>query len=453
MSIFIGKPIDLIFRFLTYVQPTHYFALASEDGAYVFPKVMDLPEDIKSQLEEDFLYSTKVSREYDMSWQAVQKGYMGEGKTYKNVEKLPLQDEYRFIRKYFNPLWATYILVLRLSGIKSPLNEIKAWRKSKNTQRSTYLDKPIAYPTWENYDSSLQKEQPLISVVIPTLNRYTYLKDVLEDFEKQTYTNFELIVVDQSEPFRKEFYDSFRLNIHLIHQEEKALWLARNSAIRAAKGTFIALSEDDVRVSPNWLEQHLKCIDFFKADISAGVFFPEGASIPKERSFFARAQQFATGNALIYRTVYNEIGLFDRQFEKQRMGDGEFGLRCHIAGFKSVSNPFASCIDVKAPFGGLRQLGSWDAFRPKKWFSPRPIPSVIYLFRNYYGHHRTRLSLLKSVPSSIMPYRFKRNKKMLLLGALISIFMFPLVLIQVCRSWYLAGKMIRQGNKIEMLEL
>ena len=45
----------------------------------------------------------------------------------------------------------------------------------------------------------------MVSVVIPTLNRYTYLKDVLEDLEKQDYENFEVIVVDQSEPFQKNF--------------------------------------------------------------------------------------------------------------------------------------------------------------------------------------------------------------------------------------------------------
>ena len=72
----------------------------------------------------------------------------------------------------------------------------------------------------------------MVSVVIPTLNRYTYLKDVLEDLEKQDYENFEVIIVDQSEPFQKEFYDQFDLNIHLIYQEEKALWLARNTAIK-----------------------------------------------------------------------------------------------------------------------------------------------------------------------------------------------------------------------------
>ena len=133
------------------------------------------------------------------------------------------------------------------------------------------------------------------------------------------------------------------------------------------------------------------------------------------------------------------------------MGDGEFGLRVYLEGLKSVSNPHASCIDVKAGTGGLREMGSWDAFRPKKWFGPRPVPSVLYQFRTYYGKKAAILSLLKTVPASIIPYRFKRNKRMMLLGTLISMLIFPIVLIQVLRSWYLASKKLQEGQKIERI--
>ncbi|MCF6308047.1 MAG: glycosyltransferase family 2 protein [Flavobacteriaceae bacterium] len=439
------------FSFLKYLQPTHYFALKKQDGTSVFPIVEELPNEIYSQLKKDSNYKSTLAQQYDLSWQAIQKGYIGNTKTYTEFKKSPIEDEYRFIRKYFNKVWASYILILRLLSFKNPLKEISAWNKARNTKRSNYLDAPIPYPAWENFQSNLIKENPKVSVVIPTLNRYEYLKDILQDLEKQDYQNFEVIVVDQSEPFQKEFYNDFKLDINLIHQEEKALWLARNTAVKNANGTLIALSEDDVRVQSNWISNHIKSIDFFNAQISAGVFFPEGSSIPKERSFFSVASQFATGNAMLYKDVFKQIGLFDRQFEKQRMGDGEFGLRAYLNGIKSISTPFASCIDVKAPVGGLRQMGSWDAFRPKKWFSPRPIPSVLYLFRKYYGTKRSILALLKTIPASIMPYRFKRNKKLKIVGAFVSIVIFPLIMIQVFISWKKASDKLKQGALIEKL--
>src|SRR5690606_14372646 len=124
-------------------------------------------------------------------------------------------------------------------------------------------------------------------------NRYDHLKDVLQDVEKQDYPHFEILVVDQSEPFYPVFYQHFQLPSRVIRQEEKALWLARNTAIEEAQGDLIALSEDDVRIPNNWISNHLRCLDFFKAQVSAGVFYPEGQEIPKARSFFAVASQFA----------------------------------------------------------------------------------------------------------------------------------------------------------------
>ncbi len=439
------------FAFLTYLQPTHYFRLFTKAGVSVFPKVIDLPELVLEQMQVDFGYTSDLARDYDLSWQAVQAGYIGNAATYTQFEVVPVRDNYQFIRKQFHPAWVFYVLLVRLVTFHNPIREIRGWLGTSQIRRQTESVKPILNPDWKSYQSELITLQPLVSVVIPTLNRYDYLKDVLQDFEKQDYSHFEIIVVDQSEPFQPEFYKNFNLNIHLIRQEEKALWLARNTAIKEAKGTMIALSEDDVRIQPDWLSTHLKCLDFSSAKVSAGVFYPEGQSIPKERSFFALASQFATGNAVLYKSVFEKVGLFDRQFDKQRMGDGEFGVRVYLAGIRSVSNPFASCIDVKAGTGGLREMGSWDAFRPSTFFAPTPIPSVLYYFRKYYGNQAARWALWRTIPISILPYQFKKNKPMLVLGVLLSILLVPVVVFQVWRSWRMASGKLEEGAMIERL--
>ncbi|MDO6597699.1 glycosyltransferase family A protein [Oceanihabitans sp. 2_MG-2023] len=441
----------MLFSFLKYLQPTHYFQLFTKTNASVFPEVKSLPESILKQLTVDKTYQSKIAQDYDLSWQAVQKGYIGKAPTYSNFDKIALQDNYHFVRKYFNKAWVFYILLLRIFSFYNPLKEVRAWLKTSKVNRVAIGNSPILYTDWNSFDSMLIKENPKVSVVIPTLNRYEYLKDVLKDLEQQEYTNFEVIVVDQSEPFKADFYADYTLDINLVKQEEKALWLARNTAIKNATGTLIALSEDDVRIKPDWISSHLKCLDFFKAEVSAGVFYPEGKQIPKERAFFAIASQFATGNAMLYKSVFETVGLFDRQFEKQRMGDGEFGMRVYLQDIKSVSNPIASCIDVKAGTGGLREMGSWDAFRPSNFFAPRPIPSVLYFFRRYFGEKASRLAMLRMVPLSIFPYQFKKNKPLLLLGVFLTILILPIVFYQVFKSWRLASKKIKEGPLIETL--
>ncbi|WP_242206352.1 glycosyltransferase family 2 protein [Aestuariivivens insulae] len=441
----------MLFHFLRYLQPTHYFQLYLKHGASVFPKADLLPDEVVTQLKPDDRYESAVAKAYDLSWQAIQCGFVGEVPAYTVFEALSVRDNYHFIRKYFHPAWVLYVLLLRLISFRNPFVEIRSWyatRCIKQLQAGAYT---VGYSNWDAYDSPMLETCPKVSVVIPTLNRYHYLKAVLEDLEQQDYQNFEVIVVDQSTPFDADFYKAFNLDIQLIRQEEKALWLARNTAIKRAKGTLIALSEDDVRVQPDWISNHLKCLDFFGAEVSAGVFYPAGKSIPKARSFFAVASQFATGNAMLYKHVFKTVGLFDRQFEKQRMGDGEFGLRVYLSGIKSVSNPKASCVDVKAGTGGLRELGSWDAFRPSKFFAPRPIPSVLYFYRRYFGNAAARLALLRTVPLSIFPYQFKKHRPLLVVGAIISVLILPVVCFQVFSSWRLSSRKLKQGPLIESL--
>src|SRR5690606_33773442 len=197
---------------------------------------------------------------------------------------------------------------------------------------------------------------------------------------------------------------------------------ARNTAIKAAKGNYLLFFDDDSRVEKDWIRQHLMALDYFNADISSGVSISTvGAKVPQHNTYYKISDQLDTGDALIKRLVFERIGLLDRQFEKQRMCDGEIGLRAYMEGFTNVSNSSAKRLHLKVDSGGLREMGSWDAFRTTKLFAPRPIPSVLYFFRSYFGNTQARWALLRTVPMSIMPYRFKKNKPLLVLGIVVTI--------------------------------
>ena len=176
-----------------------------------------------------------------------------------------------------------------------------------------------------------------------------------------------------------------------------------------------------------------------------------GAEVPKHYDYFRWSDQLDTGNVMLKKEVFREIGLFDRQFEKQRMGDGEFGLRAYLAGFKNISNPRAKRVHLKVSQGGLRQMGSWDGWRPKKLFSPRPIPSVLYLSRLYFGKKASIYLILNNILPSIVPIKFKSNKTLKMLTFLMFPLLMPLILVQVCISWRLSGKKLKQGPLIEQL--
>jgi len=448
----------LIFSFKKYVTPTSYFNLKPIKDHGYFPDNDELITE-SERIPADKAYKSFNAQERDRAYRAFQMGYIGKDRdmvssidVWEDV-KIPVVDEYRFLRKYYHRAWPYFALLYRIVTLKNPIRELRAFIKSRTVNAELGVGPSYQYPEFESYHCDLIEKKPFISVIIPTLNRYEYLKDVFKDLEKQTYKHFEVIVVDQSEPFDEEQFQGWDLDLKYWYQSDKALWKARNDAIRSSKGDFILLYDDDSLIEDDWIEQHLKCIEYFDADISSGVSISVvGAAVPAHYSYFRWSDQLDTGNALVKREVFETIGLFDRQFEKQRMGDGEFGLRSYLNGIRNISNPRAKRVHLKAGHGGLRHKGGWDAFRPKNFWDPRPMPSVLYLYRKYFGFEATMLSILKHLPPSIVPYRLKRNRYLLVFGALVSVFLIPVLFLAVARSWRSASRMLNEGAKIDNLE-
>ncbi|WP_348810505.1 glycosyltransferase family 2 protein [Flavobacterium maritimum] len=439
----------MIFNFLQYLKPIWYFNLRPQTDFGYFPTERQLKE-VGCAIAKDVRYQSEAARDRDFGWTAFQQGFISaKGETGFDVWEpviLPVFDEYIFLRKNFHQAWVWYVLLLRLMSFKNPFVEWKGFLGSRKVKRVDYSKDAFEYQEYDSFQSPLVASRPLVSVVIPTLNRYIYLKDVLRDLEKQTYKNFEVIVVDQTDAFRAEFYQGWQLDLKHRFQEEKALWRARNEAIQSAKGDYILLYDDDSLVDEYWIEAHLKGLDYFQADLSSGVSISTvGAEVPKHYSYFRWSDQLDTGNVLLKKSVFNEIGFFDRQFEKQRMGDGEFGLRAYLAGYKNISNYKAKRIHLKVSEGGLRQMGSWDGWRPKKLLGSRPVPSVLYLSRKYFGNSLSRWYVLHAILPSLVPYQFKSNRALKILSFVLIPFLLPLVCFQVSKSWRLSSFKLKKG--------
>mgnify|MGYP000002175659 CR=1 FL=1 len=449
----------MIFSFIRYTQPAWKFNLipnAAKFSACLYhPEILPLPNNIFIEIDEQ--YETEAAKNGDIAYRAFNKGCLVEGTKMQadkiaDLGKPSLKDEYTFIRKYWGKTWAVYAFIRRLLAFKNPIKEFSAYFNTNSVAKFPVYENAFQYDYYHNYKSELLLKQPLVSVIIPTLNRYAYLIDVMLDLEKQNYKNFDVIVVDQSTPFNANFYKQFNLNLNVIQQEEKLLWTARNRAIRESQANYFLFFDDDSRVDADWIEHHLKTIDFFKADISAGVSLAIiGGKIPLSYSYFRWADQFDSGNALVKKDVFKSIGLFDLQFNKQSMGDGEFGIRAYLNGLKSISNPYAKRVHLKVSGGGLREIGHWDGFRPKKLFAPKPIPSVVYLYKKYYPTHLYRETIMLGIMLSNVHYANKRGNNMMARSVLLTVLKSPLLAIQLFKSLRKANRMLSEGAKIEKL--
>lgn len=104
-----------------------------------------------------------------------------------------------------------------------------------------------------------------ITVVIPVYNVEKYLRKCVDSVEKQTYKNFEVILVDDgSTDSSSELCDALAKendNIRVIHQENRGLGGARNTGIESCNTEYIMFLDSDDYIHPELLK---KCMDVLK---------------------------------------------------------------------------------------------------------------------------------------------------------------------------------------------
>jgi glycosyltransferase involved in cell wall biosynthesis len=119
----------------------------------------------------------------------------------------------------------------------------------------------MAVMRFEDHNPLVSREsetnsRPQVSVVIPAYNAATYIAGTLDSVFAQTYTEFEVIVVNDgssdTEALERELKPYFS-RIHYFKQANRGPSAARNLGIREARGQYIALLDAD----DFWLPQHL----------------------------------------------------------------------------------------------------------------------------------------------------------------------------------------------------
>ena len=98
----------------------------------------------------------------------------------------------------------------------------------------------------------------MISVIVPVYNVETYLEECLDSIQNQTYTDFEVLLVnDGSTDGSKaicERYCQADKRFRLINQSNQGQSVARNTGVTASRGEFIAFVDSDDMILPNYLE-------------------------------------------------------------------------------------------------------------------------------------------------------------------------------------------------------
>ena len=237
----------------------------------------------------------------------------------------------------------------------------------------------------------------MISVIIVNWNKKDLLNNCLRSLLRQTYKDFETIVVDNgstdgSVELVKKDYPMVR---PICLDENKGFSTGNNTGIKNSTSEYIALLNNDMEVDPQWLQRLYRAIketpkigfcaskilnykDRSVIDAAGDIFYAFGLArkrghMQKDNEEFNYNREIfgaCAGAALYRREVLDDIGLFDEEFSPAYYEDVDLSFRAQLRGYKCLYVADAVCYHH-----GHSTLG---LFSPKHlYFSSRNVGYVL----------------------------------------------------------------------------
>lgn len=234
------------------------------------------------------------------------------------------------------------------------------WHSSlANGQLTKYLDDTRS----GNFISLERREStPLATICIQHHNRHDFLAQALDSVNRQTYANFEVVLVDDGSDdiealaYLDSITPEFNKNgWRIIKQENLYLGAARNSGARNARGKYLYFLDDDNYLKPEAIKTFVEIAERTGADILTcfsevftGNNAPDLDNKPDTRitqvgdsvAYGVIANGFGDGNAFIKRDSYLDLGGNSEDYGVGK-DDQEFYARAVLNGYKLYHIPEA----------------------------------------------------------------------------------------------------------------
>ena len=283
-----------------------------------------------------------------------------------------------------------------------------------------------------------KKDQPLISLIVPTYNRLPILKKCLAALEAQTASqkDFEVIVIDDgSSDGTEEFMREHKAKFHLqsLRQKNSGTGTARRHGVEHATGEYLLLMNDDTIFDPAVIEEHLTAQKLYSAQkwaVLGNFVYPVEARKRALTHFFCTNSfmfpqvdmeegcpygysHFITCNLSIRREAVLQVGSFDGTYMLSE--DTEMGIKLFERGYSVVYHPAAHAWHDHVQYvmpNLLRRARVYGQdyfymFRKhprvlREWAMPIKLtamdPSNGFLIRDYVDKHRPTI---KSVVAAL----------------------------------------------------
>ncbi len=166
------------------------------------------------------------------------------------------------------------------------------------------------------------EKEPLVSVVMATLNAEKFISDALTSIFAQTYPRIEIILIDgQSTDNTKNIVAQYP-HIKFISQAGKGLFDAWNQGINMSKGEFVAILDSDDYWEPTTISNHLIALmqdDTKLGSIGHVQFFIEANQTPPPEfklSLLAQSHlAYMPGCFVGRRAIFDKIGYYETDWK------------------------------------------------------------------------------------------------------------------------------------------
>lgn len=363
---------------------------------------------------------------------------------------LVFEDELRFIYCGYGSFWMKWaIFRAAWSGYASLGNIIKAWNRVRKEKRPA-VPQPFPHEIKKNKTENF----PKVSVLIPTLCRYGYLRQLLPQLAGQSVPPFEIIIVDQTPEAKRDvklLEDFSHLPIRLIYQNEPGQCASRNEGLCSAKGDYILFLDDDDEIFQDLIEKHLENMNGFQTRVSSGVAYERGSgNLPENFSYVRMSDVFPTNNSLIEKKILEKSGLFDLAYNRKQRADGDLGMRIYLSGENMVLAPSAAVIHHHSSSGGLRthkaRTRTYAASRTSIWTRRILSDSEIYFGMRYFSQRQVREMMWIAALGTFSSHKSAAQKFFKCIAAII---FMPDTLIKLVRNFKSAKKMMKIYPKID----
>lgn len=228
-------------------------------------------------------------------------------------------------------------------------------------------------------DSLVGLQTDLVSVVLPVYNGARYLREAIESILQQTYSNFELIIInDGSKDDSQKIIDSYSDNrIRAFEQSNIGLAASLNKGIGLAKGRWIARQDQDDISFPERLEKQVNFMNahpgYAMVGTAAQIWVDEAQSDRFHRHPCADSElraglifynYFVHSSVLMDRVALVDIGLYTTDRNRQPPEDYELWSRI------ARQYPIANLPDVLLAY---REVGSSMSRDGKNPFSEKLV--------------------------------------------------------------------------------